>query len=232
MLAGSMGLRAQTSPTINPTMKVLNAEEEPENPAIYSGTAPAEVQFYANVQNADGWTAHYEWHFYEEGKQSEPYLIRYDEDTEYTFLTAGTHYIELYATFTNGSKKTEYTEEYWSYTTPLKVTISESFLSFPNAFSPNDDTKNDVYKAKECRSIVEFHAYIYNRWGQLLYDWTDPEDGWDGTHKGKPVREGVYFCLVKAKGADGRVFNIKKDVNLLRGYTEYSSSATTPGTGE
>ena len=30
----------------------------------------------------------------------------------------------------------------------------------------------------------------------------------------------VYFCLVKAKGADGVVYNIKRDVNLLRGYTE------------
>ncbi len=232
MLGISMGLLAQTYPTINPTMKVLNAEEEPESPTEYSGAAPAEVEFYANVENADGWTAHYEWHFYEEGKQSEPYLIRYDENTEYTFLQAGTHYIELYATFTNGSQTMEYTEEYWSYTPALKVTISESFLSFPNAFSPNDDGRNEVYKAKKCQSIVEFHGYIYNRWGQLLYDWTNPEEGWDGKHKGKPVREGVYFCLVKARGADGRVFNIKKDVNLLRGYTEYSSSGTTDGTGE
>ena len=37
---------------------------------------------------------------------------------------------------------------------------------------------------------------------------------------GKDVKQGVYFVLVKAKGADGRKFNIRKDVNLLRGYTE------------
>ena len=34
----------------------------------------------------------------------------------------------------------------------------------------------------------------------------------------------VYFCLVKAKGADGVVYNIKRDVNLLRGYTEEQNS--------
>ena len=34
------------------------------------------------------------------------------------------------------------------------------------------------------------------------------------------MKQGVYFVLVKAKGADGRKYNIKKDVNLLRGYTE------------
>ena len=40
--------------------------------------------------------------------------------------------------------------------------------------------------------------------------------GWDGTYKGNPVKQGVYYVQVTAKGADGRRFNIKKDVNLLR----------------
>ena len=34
------------------------------------------------------------------------------------------------------------------------------------------------------------------------------------------MKDGVYFLLCKAKGADGREYNIKKDVNLLRGYDE------------
>ena len=42
--------------------------------------------------------------------------------------------------------------------------------------------------------------------------------------KGKDVAQGVYYVLVKAKGADGRTFNIKRDVNLLRGYTESSTA--------
>ena len=90
----------------------------------------------------------------------------------------------------------------------------------PNAFSPNGDTHNDVYKAKEYQSIVEFHAYIFNRWGQKLFEWTNPAEGWDGNYNGNPVKEGVYFVVVKARGADGIVYNIRKDVNLLRGYTK------------
>ncbi len=39
-----------------------------------------------------------------------------------------------------------------------------------------------------------------------LFEWSDPATGWDGTYSGKPVKEGVYFCLVKAKGADGVVY--------------------------
>ena len=98
------------------------------------------------------------------------------------------------------------------------TTVSK--LSFPNAFSPNGDGKNDKLIAKECENITEFHAYIFNRWGQKLFEWTDSTDGWDGTHNGTPVKEGVYFLLCKAKGSDGQTYNIRKDVNLLRGYLE------------
>ena len=91
----------------------------------------------------------------------------------------------------------------------------------PNAFSPNGDGINDIYKAKEgYQSLVEFHAAIYNRWGQKLYEWTDPADGWDGKFNGKDVAQGVYFCRVEAKGADGIKYHFKRDVNLLRGYNE------------
>ena len=102
------------------------------------------------------------------------------------------------------------------------TTVSK--LSFPNAFSPNDDGKNDKFMAKECENIAEFHAYIFNRWGQKLFEWTDPTDGWDGTQNGTPVKEGVYFILCKAKGTDGQTYTIRKDVNLLRGYLENTTN--------
>ena len=73
---------------------------------------------------------------------------------------------------------------------------------------------------------MEFKATIFNRWGQKLYEWTDPAGGWDGKYKGRDVAQGVYFVLVKAKGADCRRFNIKSDVNLLRGYTENAAGGT------
>ena len=104
---------------------------------------------------------------------------------------------------------------------PISITIKSSKLEVPNAFSPNGDNRNDTYKAKEgYQSIVEFKATIYNRWGQKLYEWTDPAGEWDGKFNGKDVKEGVYYVHVQAKGADGVKYNIKKDVNLLRGYTE------------
>jgi len=98
------------------------------------------------------------------------------------------------------------------------ATDNESSLVMPNAFSPNGDGQNDIYQAKSYSNLVSFHAYIFNRWGQKLYDWTDPAEGWDGTFRGSDVKDGVYFVLVKARGSDGVEYNIRKDVNLLRGY--------------
>ena len=40
------------------------------------------------------------------------------------------------------------------------------------------------------------------------------------SYKGSPVKDGVYFVVVIARGADGIVYDIRSDVNLLRGYTE------------
>ncbi|SHM18331.1 gliding motility-associated C-terminal domain-containing protein [Xylanibacter ruminicola] len=102
-------------------------------------------------------------------------------------------------------------------TDSLTSTGDESKLVMPNTFTPNGDGHNDIFKAKEYRNLSEFHAYIFNRWGQKLYEWTDPAEGWDGTYHGSEVKTGVYFVLVKARGTDDVIYNIRKDVNLLRG---------------
>lgn len=213
-------------PTISPTATYVTEEGEEENSNM-SGNAPLLGRFRANPQNVGSYSATYQWRFTLNG-ESEPYLTRYEEDTEYTFTKAGTHNIVVYATFINGNDTIAYTQEYWDEVGPMSVTISESKLEMPNAFSPNGDGINDIYKAKDgYQSIIEFHAYIFNRWGQKLYEWNDPAGGWDGKYNGKDVKQGVYFVLVKAKGADGRTFNIRRDVNLLRGYSEESGSTAT-----
>lgn len=213
-------------PTISPTATYVTEEGEEENSNM-SGNAPLLGRFRANPQNVGSYSATYQWRFTLNG-ESEPYLTRYEEDTEYTFTKAGTHNIVVYATFINGNDTIAYTQEYWDEVGPMSVTISESKLEMPNAFSPNGDGINDIYKAKDgYQSIIEFHAYIFNRWGQKLYEWDDPVGGWDGKYNGKDVKQGVYFVLVKAKGADGRTFNIRRDVNLLRGYSEESGSTAT-----
>ena len=219
VLCTTLQAYADEVPTIDP-QATFTTDEGEETGTSYSGSAPLTVVFHANAENVGMYTPHYEWRLTKEG-ETQPYLVRYEEETEYTFTEAGSHRIVLYATFINGNDTIAYTKDYWQDAQPITIQISESKLEMPNAFSPNGDGINDIYRAKNnYQSIVEFDAYIFNRWGQKIYEWHDPAGGWDGKFNGKDVKQGVYFVLVKAKGADGRKYNIKKDVNLLRGYTE------------
>ncbi len=186
----------------------------------FTEQAPLTIRFKANPENTAGYTMNYQWTI-NNTKDPSFNIVNYTEEFEQTFTRAGEFTVKLLYTYTDtdGNQKPEQTDS-------IKFTIKESKLDFPNAFSPNGDRLNDKYKAKVCQSIVEFRATIYNRWGQKLYSWTDPYDGWDGTFNGKPVKQGVYFVNVVAKGADGHEYHIRRDVNLLRGYTEVTSTTT------
>lgn len=70
-------------------------------------------------------------------------------------------------------------------------------LWLPSAFSPNGDGLNDSYVATpECEASL-FELYIYDRWGRLVFETTNPNQGWDGTFGGQPLPEGQY--AVKAR---------------------------------
>ena len=200
---------------IDPKLFVETEDGEVEE-TNYSGSAPVKVRFVANPEDLDGYNVNYEWRFYAEGDTT-AYLIRYEENTDYTFTTSGQHKVILHAFYDEDG----YTIELSNEEQPLTITVSESQLEFPNAFSPNGDGINDTFRAKPgAKSIVEFHAVIVNRWGQVVFRFRDINDEWDGTYKGKPVKDGVYFLDVNAKGADGRRFRLRRDVNVLTGYTE------------
>lgn len=181
--------------------------------AINDAQAPLRVTFKANPSNlGEGVVPSYEWRFVKDGN-TEAYITRYEENTVFEFRESGVTNVSLYVSYGDGNDP--------DLIATIRVGISTSILEMPNSFSPNGDGVNDIYRAKtNHKSIIEFKAYIFNRWGQKIYEWTDINSGWDGTKNGTPVKPGVYFVLVKAKGADGREYNIRRDVNLLRDYME------------
>ncbi len=69
----------------------------------------------------------------------------------------------------------------------------------PNAFTPNNDGKNDCYGIKYWGIIQELDFSIYNRWGQLIFHTNQPGQCWDGTYKGVPQNPDVYIYMIKAK---------------------------------
>ncbi len=203
----------------NPTAYyTVDGEAQETTDAITDAQAPLTVTFKANPSALGEATPTYEWRF-TKSDATEPYIVRYEEETTYEFTQSGSTNVALYVAYDSETDA--------ELVGTIRVTISTSLLEMPNAFSPNGDGINDIYKAKDNhKSIIDFHAYIFNRWGQKLYEWTDISGGWDGTFHGSPVKPGVYFVLVKAKGADGVEYNIKRDVNLLRDYTEGSGTSS------
>ena len=85
----------------------------------------------------------------------------------------------------------------------------------PNAFSPNGDGLNEIFKVFG-ESIKELHMMIFNQWGQLIYESSDPQAGWDGTYKGLQQPVGVYIYVVKAKLYSGVTYNKRGPLNLIR----------------
>ncbi len=207
--------------TIAPTATYVNEEgNEVTVSDKVSGDAPLLVRFTANASDLDAGSS-LEWHIVHQGER----LTRYEENPEYTFTEAGITDVTLYVRLDNELVDSA----------TIEVTVTESHLEMPNAFSPNGDYTNEIYGAKgvndpsskgRYRSIVEFHAYIFNRWGQKLFEWTDISKGWDGTYKGSPVKEGVYFVFVKARGSDGKVYEIRKDVNLIRRFNQETTGGS------
>ncbi len=211
-----LSLSAQTA---EPTMTIVTADGTESEETAYEGSAPLKAHFKANPQDVGDYIPLYEWRI-RRTTDTSPFLIRYDEDIDYEFTESGAFVIELNISFVHGTDTLEFVMD-----SPFTVNVSESQLEFPNAFSPNGDGINDIFKAKEgYKSIVSFEAAVFSRWGKKLYEWRDLDGGWDGRSGGHDVPDGAYYLVVKARGADGRNYNIKKVINILRGYTEEGST--------
>jgi gliding motility-associated-like protein len=82
---------------------------------------------------------------------------------------------------------------------PVNVVVlppATPIYTIPNAFSPNGDGINDVFKISAIGWISINHFTIYNRWGQRVYTTTDITKCWDGTQKGKPLPAGTYYWVL------------------------------------
>jgi len=74
--------------------------------------------------------------------------------------------------------------------------VSEPFIIIPNVFTPNNDTRNDVFKVN-ASGIRSFHCSIFDRWGLKMYEWNDVTGWWDGkTKTGAPAPDGSYFFII------------------------------------
>lgn len=84
----------------------------------------------------------------------------------------------------------------------------------PNAFTPNNNGVNDLYKLSEGAHIKEI--LIYNSWGELVFESNDQNAKWDGTYMGKPCQQGVYLLVIAFWDCKIQVQYKKETIYLLR----------------
>ena len=85
----------------------------------------------------------------------------------------------------------------------------------PNAFTPNNDGLNDVFKPY-IENVSTYHLYILNRWGELLFETTDFSQGWNGFYKDHLVPSDSYIWRIDYTNFDGKEFHKYGFVILYR----------------
>lgn len=222
IISDEMRAVAVTShPTSVTTKRGDTIENEPERPtdeSQLSGSAPMEINFISNPNKPTA--QFYRWEIY---KGTELIAFRTDEDTRYTFMTNGSYQVKVWVS--NDQCTTD--------STVFDISVSSSQLVVPNVFTPNGDGINDEFRVMY-RSLAEFHCWIYNRWGKLVYEWDDPAKGWDGTINGRPAAAGAYYYIIRARGTDADpkitkyhkttkrrpadigIYQLSGDINLIR----------------
>jgi gliding motility-associated-like protein len=91
------------------------------------------------------------------------------------------------------------------------------FYELPNTFTPNDDGKNDVFRPRINLFIASVDFKVYNQWGNLVFETTDPEINWSGTTRnGNKLPDGTYFYTCKV--FEKRVAGIREVPELLFGF--------------
>ncbi len=192
-------------------------EKSSSSAGTYGGSAPAYITFEAFGTDA---VVHYEWQMALDPEFENIQLRINQERTEQTFLDAGTFYWRFIGSNADGSCEA-YSETY-------TVNIGVSDIQCPNIFTPgSSEGANDVWKVSY-QSIVDFHCWIFNRWGNQVCEFTDPSQGWDGRFRGKLVGPGVYYYVIRARGSDGKQYKLSGDINIIR-YKDRGSGGTTTG---
>jgi len=84
-------------------------------------------------------------------------------------------------------------------------------LFVPNAFSPNGDGLNDEFLPFN-ENLISFNMQIYNRWGEMLYNSSNSNRGWNGLFQGKYCQQGVYMYVIS--------YTIEEEGKMIKGVTK------------
>lgn len=133
-----------------------------------------------------------------------------DQNPMFTFPDTGLQEVTLIVTHETGCQDT----------TIQIIDIAPKVAYFlPNAFTPNSDAVNDLFYGKGFfLGMQNFNLTIWNRWGELVFETTDPDEGWNGrkNNEGRNSPQGVYVVVVTYTGPRGENIELKGFATLIR----------------
>jgi len=130
-------------------------------------------------------------------------------DPTFTFLEdKRKHNVTLIVTDVNGCKDS---------ITKTVIITGEHAVYIPNAFSPDGNGENDIFKPQGFGiSNNDYSLRIYNRWGELMFETENFDNGWNGTYKAKDVPLGTYLWQLSYMDINEVVYQKTGKITVLR----------------
>ncbi|HMK19059.1 MAG TPA: FG-GAP-like repeat-containing protein [Chitinophagaceae bacterium] len=121
-----------------------------------------------------------------------------------------------YSVTQGGTYKLTITDQCGSYSDEIVIRkLQACLLIMPNAFTPNNDGANDLFRIPPGVPLILDDFSIYDRWGNKIFTTNDIKKGWDGTYKGTKLSTGVFVYTVSGKLNNEDKF-LKGTVLLIR----------------
>lgn len=102
-----------------------------------------------------------------------------------------------------------------SVSTPVCTVITEK-VTVPNAFTPDGDNLNDLFRPVLSFTPAEYRLIITDRQNNTLFESTDHHAGWDGTRSGNQIPPGVYLWYLKTKPPSGKIISKSGTITILK----------------
>ncbi len=165
------------------------------------------VNFNASLNNYNN--VSYEWDFGDPDSGIDNFSDL--RDPTHQFSGPGNYSIRLTAQNEQGCRDTLEKENLIVY----RFGDGTPIIYVPSGFTPNGDGNNDVLYVRG-EEIVDLEFYVYNQWGELVFETNSINDGWDGNFKGSPALSCTYTYLVKAEMTSGENVVESGHVSIVR----------------
>lgn len=178
---------------------------------------PTHVDFSQSANEIDFYNPEIQFHAFTNGK----YLLwNFGDGTTSTYKNPSHKFPEIPGEYPIELKVSNMENNYCSNTVIRSIFMPEPVIYFiPNTFTPNGDELNNTFQPVFTSGYDPQHYtfYIYNRWGELIFESHDTKIGWDGTYGDNLVQNDTYIWKLEFKEKIQEFKHVKTGhVNVLR----------------